>query len=93
MPITPKNILAHEWIGLNVSIKESSDPTTREISGVVRNESRNTITIENADGTLLIAKSHTMFSAKLPSGEILTVNGNQLRHRPEDRVKKGLTKW
>ncbi len=93
MPITPQNILAHEWTGLRVIVKESTDPSMQGVSGIVTDETRNTIAVESRGRTLKIPKSNTIFATTLPTGETLTIDGNQIRHRPEDRVKKGLAKW
>lgn len=93
MTITAQNILAHEWIGLNVTIKQSPDPTITGITGLVKDETRNTLSIVHGIRTVKVAKANTVFVASLPNGEQATVDGNKLRYRPEDRVKKGLTKW
>lgn len=93
MPITPKNILSHEWTGLKVSIVQSTDPTTKGISGLVLNETRNTFSIKTREQIVTIAKSDTLFATTLPTGETLTISGRNMRYRPEDRVKKGLIKW
>ncbi|HYY90468.1 MAG TPA: ribonuclease P protein component 1 [Candidatus Dormibacteraeota bacterium] len=93
MPITPNNILAHEWIGLRVSIIDSADPNLKGISGLVLNETKNTFAMVDKARTVKIAKSNTVFATTLPSGETLTVPGNRLRYRPEDRVKRGLRRW
>ena len=93
MTITPQNLLAHEWIGLKVTIKESPDPKIRNVSGHVRNETRNTLDIENAGGTFRVSKPHNVFAVTLPCGEAIAVDGNMLIHRPEDRIKSGLTRW
>ena len=91
--ITVQNLLAHEWIGLQVTIKESSDPRLTEVSGSVRNETRNTLTIDNRGRKLRVSKAHSVFAVTLPSGEETTVDGAHMMYRPEDRVKRGLTGW
>jgi RNase P/RNase MRP subunit p29 len=93
MAITPHNILAHEWIGLKITVGESTDPRIRGLSGLVRDETRNIFKIQTGDGTLKITKLDTIFKVTLPTGESLTVDGRALRYRPEDRIKKGLSKW
>ena len=93
MTITAQNILAHEWIGLKITVKESTDPKLRNICGSVRNETRNTLDIENAGYTLRVSKPHNVFAVTLPSGDAIAVEGNVLTHRPEDRIKRGLTRW
>jgi ribonuclease P protein subunit POP4 len=93
LPISSQNILAHEWIGLEITVTESPDPNLEGLTGLVRDETRNTLIIETPRRTLRIAKTETIFTAKMPTGETSTVQGNMLRYRPEDRVKKGLTRW
>ena len=93
MPITPHNILAHEWIGLKVSIKFSPDPGLTSLTGVVRDETRNTLLIEARNHLVAVPKLDTQFIATLPTGEVVPVEGTLLKHRPEDRVKKGLARW
>lgn len=91
--ITVQNLLAHEWIGLQVTIKENSDPRVIDVAGSVRNETRNTLTIENQGRKLRVPKAHSLFVVKLPSGEETMVDGAHMMYRPEDRVKRGLTGW
>jgi len=93
MPITSRNILAHEWIGLEITIKQSPDPKLNGLSGLVRDETRNTLVVETQGRIRRIAKPNTVFIAKLPTGETMTVEGSILKHRPEDRIKKGLSRW
>ena len=93
MPITKQNLLAHEWIGLNVTVDGSPDPSLRNLSGQVRDETKNTLLIETQTGRVQVAKSHTKLTAVLPTGEMVSVEGDLLRHRPEDRIKKRLDRW
>jgi ribonuclease P protein subunit POP4 len=93
MPITPQNIMAHEWIGLHVTVKSSPDPGLRGLVGIVRDETRNTLLIEARNHLVTVPKLDTQFIATLPTGEAVPVEGPLLKHRPEDRVKKGLAKW
>src|SRR5881628_3067966 len=51
MPITSRNILAHEWIGLEITIKQSPDPKLNGLSGLVRDETRNTLVVETQGRT------------------------------------------
>ncbi len=93
MGITIQNVLSHEWIGLKVTVEQNTDLRTTGLAGRVINETRNMLTIETDRRTLGIAKNHATFRVKLPTGESLLVNGNDLRRRPEDRIKKGLNRW
>jgi len=85
MPITPQNILAHEWIGLHVKVQACPDPRLKGLLGIVRIEARNRL--------VRVPKDNALFVATLPTGEIIPVQGPALKYRPEDRVKKGLAKW
>lgn len=91
--ITEQNLLAHEWIGLKVTIKESSDPTLIGVNGFVSNETRNTLIVEDERRKLRVSKLHSVFVVTLPKGEETTVTGPRMVFRPEDRVKRGLTSW
>ena len=93
MPITPQNILAHEWIGLQVTVKASPDSGLSGLVGIVRDETRNTLLIEARNHLVTVPKLNTQFIATLPTGEAVPVEGPLLKHRPEDRVKKGFAKW
>lgn len=91
--ITVQNLLSHEWIGLRITIKGSTDPRVIDVAGSVRNETRNTLTIENQGRKLRVSKTHNVFVVTLPGGEETTVDGARMMYRPEDRVKRGLTGW
>lgn len=93
MPITPQNILAHEWVGLQITVKASPDPGLTSLTGIVRDETRNTLLIEARNHMVTVAKLNAQFIATLPTGEAILVEGPLLKHRPEDRVKKGLARW
>ena len=93
MPITPQNILAHEWIGLHVTVKACPDPGLKGLLGIVRDETRNTLLIEARDRLVMVPKDSALFVATLPTGEIVPVQGPLLKYRPEERVKKGLARW
>ncbi len=93
MTITDYNLAAHELIGLTVTVSRSSDPTKKGLTGNVRNETRNTITVEIQDRLLCIPKIGSSLLFHLPTGKSVAVEGSRLRLRPEDRVKRGLTHW
>ena len=91
--MTKQNLLAHEWIGLKVTVEGSPDPSLRKLSGQVRDETKNTLLIETEAGRVQVAKTQTKLTTVLPTGETVSVDGDLLRHRPEDRIKKRLNKW
>jgi ribonuclease P protein subunit POP4 len=91
--ITPKNLVRHELIGLEVRVVKSANPSQAGLSGRVVDESRNILTIETSKGVRNLPKDSCVFSFRLPSGEWVRVEGSLLVARPEDRIKKRLRKW
>ena len=94
MAITPKNLVRHELIGLEVKIKNSTDPTLKGKKGKVVDETYNMLKIEEEEGKeISVPKKNCVFIFKLPSGLKVEVDGKILVGRPEDRIKKKFKKW
>ena len=91
--VTPRNILRHELIGLEVDVIRSTNRCCDSISGKVVDESRNTLMIKQGESVKRIAKRDALFKFKLPEG-CVEVEGSALVSRPEDRVKrKSKRRW
>ncbi len=88
MPITKRNVLRHELIGLGARITNSSDPTLLGVYGKIIDETRNMLAIEQAGKTKMVPKASSKFMFTLPSGEEIEVDGSKLVGRPEERVKR-----
>jgi ribonuclease P protein subunit POP4 len=86
-PISPRNILRHELIGLEAGVVKSRNPSHRAVNGVIVDESRKTLVIEQDGESKRIPKRDATFIIRLPSG-LVEVEGAALYGRPEDRVKK-----
>ncbi|MEM5829622.1 MAG: ribonuclease P protein subunit [Candidatus Aenigmatarchaeota archaeon] len=94
MPITPKNLVRHELIGLEVKIAKSTDPTQKGLKGKIIDETYKTFKIETEEGReKIIPKANSVFIFTLPSGEKVEVEGKILVARPEDRIKKKFMRW
>jgi ribonuclease P protein subunit POP4 len=91
--VTPKDLVMHELIGLEIKVVKSSNKQLEGLKGTVIDETRNMLTIETAKGEKSLSKDTCVFSFHLPSGEWVKVNGSLLLARPEDRIKKRLRKW
>lgn len=92
--ITPKNLIHHEFIGLEVEISSSKDPTQKNVTGRVVDETRNTILVEKwSGGRVRIPKAISTFTFKLPDGRKVLVDGNVIIGRPEDRLKMRERLW
>ncbi|OYT42225.1 MAG: ribonuclease P [Candidatus Aenigmarchaeota archaeon ex4484_224] len=95
MPITPKNLVRHELIGLKVFVKKCKNKLQEKIRGKVVDETYNMLIIEDErDGReKKIAKKDCIFIFVLPDGTKVEVDGKILVGRPEDRIKKKFPKW
>src|SRR5438876_6415642 len=92
MPITPQNILAHEWIGLHVKVQACPDPRLKGLLGIVRDETRNTLLIEARNRLVRVPKDNALFVATLPTGEIIPFRGPLPNYDLKTGVKKGFAK-
>lgn len=94
MAITPRNIAKHELIGLRVRISSSKNKSLKGLSGIVVDETHNTLVIKTENGKeKIVIKKVCVFDFTLPDGTVVSVDGRLLTGRPEDRIKKKLPKW
>ncbi len=80
-------IVKDELIGRHVKIKECTDSIFVNISGMVIDETKNTLLIETKDKQKRIAKNTAIFEFEY-NGKKITIKGSRLLYRPEDRTKK-----
>lgn len=88
MKITSDNILAHELIGIDASVVESSDPTLINIHGKIVFETKNMLFLRTDDKIKMIPKKITKLTLKLPDNVQCLINGQDLVGRPEDRIQR-----
>ena len=93
MSITPQNLVRHELIGLKIRVENSSDSTQRDIVGTVIDETYNTLKIESKNKEINLIKENCVFVFTLPDKTKVQVDGKIIVSRPEDRIKKKLSKW
>ncbi|MHA1906901.1 MAG: ribonuclease P protein component 1 [Candidatus Thorarchaeota archaeon] len=86
--ITPFNILNHELIGLETHVVGSRDPGHVSKKGTVVAETREMIQLDTDNGEVLLPKDVCIFQITLPDETVVQVDGNLLKGRPEDRMKK-----
>ena len=90
--ITSKNLVHHEFIGLNVHVTSKKN-NSLDLKGTIIDETKNTIKVECLDTKeKIIPKNGSIFVFEIPSGEKIEVDGNLLSIRPEDRIKKRFKK-
>ncbi len=90
MPANTYDSYARELIGLKTVVSSRTDPALRCIAGTIRDETKNMLHIETKGRILKVPKENTTLLIELEPRETVTINGDHLRFRPEDRVKKGL---
>lgn len=88
-----RNILRHEFIGLQCEVIASRNKCQVGIKGKVVDETRNTLLLETKRGLKRIEKEGRIFRFWLEDGSVVDVNGSYLLARPEDRIKKRFRKW
>lgn len=93
MPITPQNLVRHEFCGLSIRIVKSTDPTQKGLTGKVIDETYKTLKIETKNGEKIVIKENCVFVFTLPDKQKVEVYGKLLVSRPEDRIKKKFPKW
>jgi ribonuclease P protein subunit POP4 len=80
------NLRKHELIGLQVEVVDAMDPTQAHVQGRVVDETRNTLVVEVQGREKRIPKQGSRFRFDVEEGVV--VDGDDIRFRPEDRVKK-----
>lgn len=93
MPITPKNLVKHELIGLKAEVIKSTDSGKIGLKGAVVHETKGTIVLETEKGEKRLPKKECVFRFSLQN-EKVDVAGEKLIGSPEERLKKQHTeKW
>jgi ribonuclease P protein subunit POP4 len=86
--ITAENVLAHEIIGLDARVVESSDPTITGLQGTIVFETKNTISIRSGGKTRRVAKSIAKTIEIQAQSGACFISGPTLIARPEDRISR-----
>ncbi len=84
--ISPRNVLRHELIGLDVLVSGAANPKQRGLSGRIIDETRNMLVIETLKGTKRVEKMHSLFRVSLPGSELVEIDGSVLVIAPEKRI-------
>ena len=92
MPITPKNIVQHELIGLYAKVVAASNPANVGIEGKIIDETYHTLLIETKKGRKRVFKKALVFKVSLPDKRKVEIDGDLLVSRPWDRIKKRFPK-
>jgi len=84
--ITPRNVVRHELIGLDVLVVGASNPATIGITGQIIDETRNMLIVNTRVGIKKIPKDTGVFRITLPEGTVVDIRGSALVMAPEKRV-------
>ena len=86
--LTPRNLVNHELIGLNLVVVASRNRSSVGIEGRVIDETRNTLVISKDGSRKIIPKAVSCLRFTLSDGSRVDVDGVQLVGKPENRLKK-----
>ena len=87
MAITPENIVKHELIGLKAEIVDAKNKANTGIKGKIVNETHHTLDIETTKGDKKLFKKNITFRVRLPSKQVVEIDGKTIEAKPWDRIK------
>ena len=79
------NMYNQPWIGRSMTITSSTDPTLTGRTGIVVDETRNTVALLEGDQQLVLNKASITFTV---DGSDAVIQGAMVGHRPEDRIHR-----
>jgi len=82
----PQNILRHELIGLECFVISSPDAGQTGISGVIIDETKNTLRVRTANGIKTFEKQYRILRVTLPDGTKVQIDGSAISNSPVRRV-------
>jgi ribonuclease P protein subunit POP4 len=86
--VTLNNLVRQELVGMSAHIVDSRDPSLTCRTGTIVDETRETFRLATTNREITVPKNICVFGLRLPSGELVHVDGHLLTGRPEDRLKK-----
>ncbi len=86
--ITAQNLMLHELIGLHAKVAESTSRPHKGLSGLVVDETKNTLVLRTGQGEKTVPKKGRVFLFTLPGGKKARLEGDKIAFRPYDRPKK-----
>jgi ribonuclease P protein subunit POP4 len=74
-------------VGRRARISASRDPKRAGLTGRIVDETKNTVTLHTGSGRRTVPKPGQQFAIQHEDRTVL-LDGSEIAHRPEDRVKK-----
>jgi len=87
--ITAQNLIYHEFIGLEVAVLASVNPSLTSISGRIIDETKQMLVIQpSQDSTSekMVVKRGSVFRFTLPDGGFVDVDGDAICTAPHRRI-------
>ncbi|MBT4174931.1 ribonuclease P protein subunit [archaeon] len=85
--VTPKNLIRHELIGLEVEVVKGNNLNQVGIKGKIVEETRNTLIMSTDKGEKKLLKKDVTLKIKL-NNKLVEMDGERLVGKPEERIKK-----
>lgn len=82
-----REIPRQELIGLEAEVVNATNKQLKGIKGVIVDETKNTIVLEQGGKTKVVLKEQIVLTIK-SDGRLVRIDGKMLLGRPEDRIKK-----
>lgn len=79
--ITPQNVLRHELIGLYASVESSCNFCEEGVSGLIIDETRNTVLLNTPNGVKTFEKHGRVFRVKISDDCVVRIDGDALINR------------
>ena len=79
------NMYNQPWIGRSMTITSSTDPTLTGRTGLVVDETRNTVALLEGDQQLVLNKASITFTV---DDNDVVIQGAMVGQRPEDRIHR-----
>ncbi|UVS69664.1 ribonuclease P protein component 1 [Nitrososphaera viennensis] len=86
--ITATNILAHELIGLDAKIIETTNAALSGLAGTIVFETKNTLAIRSGSATKIIPKAAAKKIKIATQNGACFISGSSMIARPEDRISR-----
>jgi ribonuclease P protein subunit POP4 len=84
-----KNITRGELIGKQIIVYEAKNPSMKNMTGKIVDETRNTIKIQTKKG-IKTAMKNTVTIEIIHDGKKVRIHGEKIVGKPEERIKKKL---
>ncbi len=89
MDYNNRNIVINELIGLRVKVIDSLDRKQKGLSGLVIDETKNTLKVFDGKGVRSVIKKTSTFAFSVSKKKYI-VRGEEINFRPYDRIEKSL---